>query len=88
MRETSGPTARTWGGFAPFKLSVTVAAGTFDAYRIEIFEQWVVAAAYSGTSKATAWWSPAVKMFVKHKHGDPGDPRWSYELTAFELEPE
>lgn len=67
--------------------SVTVAAGTFDAYRIEIFEEWVVEA-YSGTLEATAWWSPAVKMFVKHEHGDPGDPYWSYELTAFELVPE
>ena len=62
--------------------SVTVAAGTFDAYRIEMLEKWGPET-YGITLQATAWWAPAVKMFVKLEHADRD---WSDELVAFGLQ--
>ena len=59
--------------------SVTVAAGTFDAYRIERTETWGPEMYHLGVH-AISWWAPAAKAFVKRTHQDG---RWESELEAY-----
>jgi len=59
--------------------SVTVPAGTFDAYRIERTETWGPEMYHLGVH-AISWWAPDVKAFVKRTHQDR---RWESELEAY-----
>jgi uncharacterized caspase-like protein len=67
---------------------VTVAAGTFDALRIEI-DQVVLGPRWSAARKATYWFSPQVKRVVKATwkfvQGQWGGPDVEAELVSYKL---
>jgi hypothetical protein len=63
--------------------SVTVAAGTFDAYRIEMTETWG-SESYGLALRSTAWWAPSAKAFVRVEHQDR---RWNAELESYGVAP-
>jgi hypothetical protein len=58
--------------------SVTVAAGTFDAYRIERSET-TGPETYRATLHSTSWWAPSVKALVKYVHDDQ---LWNLEMQS------
>jgi hypothetical protein len=63
--------------------SVTVAAGTFDAYRIERSET-LGRESYGIKLRSTGWWAPSAKGFVKFEHQDR---RWNAELDSYGVAP-
>jgi hypothetical protein len=61
---------------------VTVAAGTFDAYRIECSGWWNAGAA-QGRAESTAWYAPKAAAIVKSVN--PSAPKFNLELTGYSL---
>ncbi len=56
---------------------VNVAAGDFDAFRIECKDRWKVADAESSVT-STTWYAPELGAVVKSVNYE--DPRWNTEL--------
>lgn len=88
-QEYSGYTADNnarWESKVEFEIEsyeqIEVAAGTFNAYKINWQDSWR-AGQYNGTNNVTGWWSPEVGMFVRMKHPDP---RFDFELTDYRLQ--
>lgn len=74
-----------WEGSAECRVEayepVTVAAGTFNAFRIECRDKWQVGPR-SGYTHATRWYAPEAAVVVKSvQREDPA--RWNFELTRF-----
>ena len=74
-----------WDGEAQCKVpafeAVTVPAGTFDAFRIECVEKWMVGSR-QGATHVTRWYAPAAETVVKQEHRE--DPaRWNFELVRY-----
>lgn len=69
---------------------VTVEAGEFQAFRIELELRWMAPGGVQGTRMYTLWYSDAVKRMVKLTGRDSGgvstfEPDMDIELIAFEL---
>jgi hypothetical protein len=62
--------------------TVTVAAGQFDAFRIECAGEWTAGPA-QGKASSTSWWSPKAEATVKTVN--PDAPKWNLELTGYAL---
>lgn len=60
--------------------AVEVAAGTFDAYRIECQDDWT-AGPFSGVSNSTTWYAPEVGAVVKSVNAQ--DSKWNMELQSY-----
>jgi hypothetical protein len=58
---------------------VKVAAGEFDALKIECEDAWQ-AGVFKGVSKSTSWWAPAVGAVVKTVN--PESSKWNMELLS------
>jgi len=72
-----------WDGEASCRVEafepVQVAAGSFDAFRIECQDKWMVGPK-SGFTHLTRWYAPAVATVVRQLHRE--DPaRWNFELV-------
>lgn len=66
---------------------VKVAAGEFDAFRIEYKGQWRdVGSAGAGRRQVTNWYAPAARNVVKIELED-GANSWVRQLVAMELQP-
>lgn len=61
---------------------VSVAAGSFDAFRIDCEDSWQ-AGSYSGVSHSSTWYAPQVKEVVKVAHKE--DSRFNQELKSYLL---
>lgn len=71
-----------WDGEAQCRVEafepVTVGAGTFDAFRIECQDKWMVGPK-NGYTHVTRWYAPAAETIVRQVHRE--DPeRWNFEL--------
>ena len=62
---------------------VKVAAGEFDAFRIECVDHWRAMMVLSGEKRSTRWYAPKVNGMVKLVHDDP---KWNYELTGYKVD--
>lgn len=58
---------------------VRVAAGNFDAFRIECIDNWEFGLIFSGKKQSTRWYAPAIGAVVKYASEDK---EWNYELAA------
>jgi len=72
-----------WDGEASCRVvafePVRVAAGSFDAFRIECRDQWKVGPK-TGDTHVTRWYAPALATVVRQVHRE--DPaRWNFELV-------
>ena len=66
---------------------VTVAAGSFDAFRIEAKGYWNnVATRGNGRSKSTYWYAPTARTVVRTDYED-GYNNWTRELVEYQLQP-
>lgn len=74
FKRWSGDMACEAAAFEP----VRVAAGTFDAFRIECVTRVRILFVHQ-TVKATNWYAPAAGMIVKSVNDDSG---WNFELAA------
>ncbi|MGH8596712.1 MAG: hypothetical protein ACREXT_08655 [Gammaproteobacteria bacterium] len=64
--------------------TVTVKAGSFDAFRIECRDKWQIGSA-TGYTHSTRWYAPEVAGVVKSIHRE--DPeRWNFELVRYGLD--
>lgn len=76
-------TGGKWDSTVDFQVvafeDVTVAAGTFKAYRIEYVDKWV-SGSFRGSNKSVGWIAPEVGYYVKLKHEDS---IWNHEITGF-----
>lgn len=59
---------------------VKVAAGTFNALRIDCKDDWS-SPPFKGVSSTTSWYAPDVQAVVKAENSQ--DPKWNMELKAF-----
>lgn len=59
---------------------VHVAAGSFDAYRVECVDNWEFGYIFSGKKTSTRWYAPGVGIVVKYASEDK---EWNFELAAF-----
>jgi hypothetical protein len=74
----SGDLSCTTTAFEP----VQVAAGKFDAFRIECVDKWDAGAFFvHGTTKSTRWYAPSVNFIIKSVNEDA---KWNYEAAALE----
>jgi hypothetical protein len=62
---------------------VKVAAGEFEAYRIQCADNWE-SFPFSGESDSTAWYVPQLGMAVKSVN--PSQSAFDYELTAYKVQ--
>lgn len=74
-----------WDGEAQCKVvayePLQVAAGSFDTFRIECQDKWMVGPR-QGVTHVTRWYAPAVGTVVKQQHRE--DPaHWNFELSAY-----
>lgn len=60
--------------------AVRVAAGRFDAFRVECIDNWELGYIFSGKKASTRWYSPAAGGVIKYA---AEDGEWNYELAAF-----
>lgn len=59
---------------------IQVAAGKFDAFRIECVNKWDTGIIFiNGTKKATTWYAPSINIIVKSVNDDS---EWDYELAG------
>jgi hypothetical protein len=58
---------------------VTVAAGQFDAYRIDCVHNWT-SGPFDGHAHTSAWYAPGVGATVKFVHAE--SPEWDYQVTS------
>lgn len=59
---------------------VRVAAGSFDAYRVECIDNWEFGYIFSGKVASTRWYAPAEGIVIK---AISEDKDWNFELAAF-----
>lgn len=59
---------------------VRVAAGNFDAFRVECIDNWEFGYIFSGRKLSTRWYAPSVGIVVKYASEDK---EWNYELAAY-----
>lgn len=61
---------------------VNVAAGSFDAFRVDCEDAWQ-AGSYSGVAHLSTWYAPQIKEIVKVSHKE--DSRFNQELKSYQL---
>ena len=62
--------------------SVLVAAGKFDAFRIECQDKWDAGIIFMhGTKKSTRWYAPSVNFVIKSVNDDA---KWDYEAAGLD----
>lgn len=60
--------------------SIQVAAGKFDAFRIECTDKWDAGIIFMhGTRKSTRWYAPSVNFVIKSVNDDA---KWDYEAAG------
>lgn len=59
---------------------VKVAAGEFDAFRIECVDNWKAMFFFSGTTNSTRWYAPKARVVVKSVNDKS---KWDMELSGF-----
>jgi hypothetical protein len=73
----------TWNGDNSCEVkppeTVKVAAGEFEAYRIDCVDSWK-SGQFSGQSHTSAWYAPKVGTTVKSVNTE--NPEWSFEITS------
>ncbi len=64
---------------------LTVAAGTFDTFKIDCEDAWHagVAGRFSGVAHSTTWYAPQAKEIIKALHRE--DSRFNQELKSVQL---
>lgn len=64
---------------------LTVAAGTFDTFKIDCEDAWHagVAGRFSGIAHSTTWYAPLAKEIIKVSHKE--DSRFNQELKSVQL---
>jgi len=61
---------------------VQVAAGKYEAYRIECSDKWDAGIIFMhGIKKSTRWYAPSVNMIIKSVNADS---KWNYELAGID----
>lgn len=62
---------------------IEVAAGTFNALKIEYLDNFRCCDGFSGYDKLTTWYSPEAKAIVKYKSSRY--PFWNFQLTHYSI---
>lgn len=65
---------------------VVVAAGSFDAFRIEAKGYWNNDRGGNGRTKSIYWYAPAARMIVRTEYED-GYNNWTRDLIEYQLQP-